>query len=259
MDEEQLGFLDELLGVTKEEEQEPEGGENQPEVDGQVEEAQTLGEGDESGVGANKIEESEEEGGPEEDIATTLREQIRQLTEQLNKDPLQQTVKRDVQDGEQKTDLGKTQKTIEAFLTAEELDRVIDEPQLINQAFNRALGSIEQSMQIAIQSEVNRQVMVSKAVSDFYQTNEDLIPYSGFVQFVMGEIERGNPTKTYGEIFQDTAKEARKRLGLGVKTQVRGQQGQAKTQKPAFAGSKKGNSRPAAQQSYFDPAAADMF
>jgi hypothetical protein len=258
MDEEQLGFLDELLGITEEKGQEPEGGEDQPEVDGQVEEAQTLGEGDESGMDANKIEESEE-GEPEEDIATTLREQIRQLTEQLNRDPLQQTVKKDVQEGEQKADLGKTQKTIEAFLTAEELDRVIDEPQLINQAFNRALGSIEQSMQIAIQSEVNRQVMVSKAVSDFYQTNEDLIPYSGFVQFVMSEIERGNPAKTYGEIFQDTAKEARKRLGLGVKTQVRGQQGQAKTQKPAFAGSKKGNSRPAAQQSYFDPAAADMF
>jgi len=193
-----------------------------------------------------------------DDINATLREQIVQLTEQLSKDPLQQAVAPTVTESKDGTAPAPAAQTLQAFLTEQELDRIIDEPQLLNVAFERAINVIQQNVQNVIRGEVNRQVMVSKAVSDFYSTNQDLVPYAQFVKFVMSEIEKANPQKTYNEIFAETATETRRRLGLG--TQVR-QQGQSvpNQQKPAFAGSKKSTARPAGKQEFFDLNAADMF
>jgi hypothetical protein len=109
-----------------------------------------------------------------------------------------------------------------------------------------------------IQAEVNKQIMISRAVSDFYTENQDLLPYSKFVQFVMKDVESKNPTKTYNEIFADTASECRKRLGMAT-TPVRQREQPANNgQKPAFAGSKRGTTRPAAQQDFFDNNAKDV-
>lgn len=192
------------------------------------------------------------------DQTAILREQILKLTEQLQKDPTQQVVQQDVKspsDQEPKKEV-----KLENFLTAEELDKVIDEPEILNTAFGRAISVIEQNIQGVIQAEVNRQILVSRAVSDFYTSNQDLAPYSKFVQFVMHEVEQQNPDKTYADIFQLTANETRKRLGLAAGQQpAQRQKSQPGAQRPAFAGTKKGTARPAGKQEFFDPNAADLF
>lgn len=263
MDEEQMGFLDELLGGVPQEAE-------------QNEDVKTddLQDPEQSGD-ATKVEDAtEDEDTHQADdtkaedttptIEETLRAQIVQLTEQLTKDPMVQKVADATSDPAQKEDKGVVKKVdkLEDFLTADEVDRIIDEPQLLNVAFNRAIGVMQQNMQMVIQQEVNRQVLVSRAVSDFYTQNPDLAPYGKFVQFVMGEIEQQNPNSPYSEIFQKTAEESRKRLGLSVQAQEQSRDNRQSTvgkQKPAFAGSKKGSPRPAGKQEFFDPNAADMF
>ena len=257
MDEEQMSFLGELLGDTTIDGP-TDGAAPQTSAPAEQEEQKEEGELDIAPpAGEVKVEEPAQVDAPEIDQAAILREQIVKLTEQLQKDPLQQAVEVDVKTESAKAD-EKKQEVLKAFLTDDEIDRIIDEPQLLNTAFNRAISVMQQNMQGAIQAEVNRQVMVSRAVSDFYTSNQDLAPYGKFVQFVMAEIEQQNPTKTYAEIFQMTADESRKRLGLGSVKTVERQQSQPNQQKPAFAGSKKSTARPAGKQEFFDPNAADM-
>lgn len=251
MDDEQMGFLGELLGDLPEETPTEEVVEEKVEEDKVEADISIEPQVEEKVVVEEKVEE------PEIDQAAILREQIVKLTEQLQRDPLQQTIETDVKTEGTKVE-EKKQEVLKAFLTEDEIDRIIDEPQLLNTAFNRAISVMQQNMQGAIQAEVNRQVMVSRAVSDFYTGNQDLAPYGKFVQFVMAEIEQQNPTKTYAEIFDLTASESRKRLGLGSVKTVERQQSQPNQQKPAFAGSKKSTARPASKQEFFDPNAADM-
>lgn len=251
IEEDQLDFIGELLGDAPVQAAEPVEEPTQVEEVSQVEEPTQNEE-------VTQTEAAPQQEEPEQDINAILREQIVKLTEQLQSDPLVQSVQSKVEDKEQPKQKPSQQSVLKAFLSEEEIDRVIDEPQLLNKAFERAIGSIEQSMQRAIQAEVNRQVMVSRAVSDFYTSHEDLAPYGKFVQFVMSEVEKSNPDKTYAEIFQMTANESRKRLGLGAAKVQERQQSQPRTQRPAFAGGKSGNARPAARPDFFDPNAADM-
>jgi len=250
MDEEQMGFLDELMGDAPVAE-EPKAEESlQSEEEPKVEESAQSEEPAQSA----EAQESEE---PQEDVNAILREQIVKLTEQLQKDPFVQSVQTNVKD--EKAPEGKTPEKLTAFLSEDEIDRIIDEPQLLNTAFNRAISVMQQNMQVVIQAEVNRQVMVTRAVSDFYTSNQDLAPYSKFVQYVMSEVEQQNPQKTYAEIFDMTAQESRKRLGMGSAPTVQRQQSRPDQQKPAFAGTKKSTARPAPKQDFFDQNAADMF
>lgn len=267
MEESQMEFLDELLDGIKDEPTVTDDTvtTEEPIQDGEIntDEIQQADENKEQDQKDEPVEleqsvEGKEDVEEEKDIQALLREQIVKLTEQLQRDPLQQTVKADAgKDGEGKVSTEDKKELLQAFLTEDEIDRIIDEPQLLNTAFNRAIGVMQQNMQGVIQAEVNRQILVSRAVSDFYSSNQDLAPYGGFVKFVMSEVESKNPTKTYAEIFQLTADESRKRLGLASKT-VERKQTVGGTQKPAFAGSKRGTQRPAGKQEFFDPNAADM-
>lgn len=250
MDDEQMGFLDELMGDAPVVE-EPKAGESlqsgeEPKVEEPLQDSEPQ-----------QSEETQESEEPQEDVNAILREQIVKLTEQLQKDPFVQSVQADVK--EERAPEGKVPEKLTAFLSEDEIDRIIDEPQLLNTAFNRAISVMQQNIQGVIQAEVNRQVMVTRAVSDFYTSNQDLAPYSKFVQFVMAEVEQQNPQKTYAEIFDITAQESRKRLGMGSAPTVQRQQSRPDQQKPAFAGTKKSTARPAPKQDFFDQNAADMF
>lgn len=260
MDEEQMDLLGELLGDLPADPVEgPQDVEEPKDEELKVEEPII-----EDPLNVQNSEVEKEDKDAEEDTTAILREQILKLTEQLNKDPMMQQVVEDpTGDKEQQAGQPQKQQTLEAFLTEDEVDRIIDEPQLLNVAFSRAISVMQQNMQRVIQSEVSKQVMVSKAVSDFYVRNQDLAPYNKFVQFVMSEVERENPDKTYADIFEMTANDVRKRLGLPGQAQGqfvqtdRGQSPAAK-QKPAFAGSKRNSPRPAGKTEWFDPNAADL-
>jgi hypothetical protein len=132
------------------------------------------------------------------------------------------------------------------FLSADDLDKVIDKPELLNEAYKRSSKSLIENLTIAlpeiIKGEVTKAVQVNKLVTTFYEMNSDLKPYGDFVRLEMERIEKANPQKTYREIFGETAVECRKRLGLKEPTTVSAptQQtvsGQPRELPPAFAGS----------------------
>lgn len=265
IDEGQMSFMNELLGEvttddaanTEDSQEDLQTTETTDEIVG--EETKADG-GEETKIddGTGSDEETDEIDETQETISN-LRAQILALSEALGTDPKVQKVKEDVSDKTEdvkKSD--EVQTKLESFLSEDELDRLIDEPALINVAFQRAQSSLMSSIQANVQAEVNRQILVSRAVSDFYSTNEDLLPYSKFVQFVMAEVESTNKDKTYAEIFKTTADECRKRLGL-AKTPVRTRESSKANQKPAFVGSKRGSNRPAGKPDFFDNNAADMF
>jgi hypothetical protein len=197
-----------------------------------------------------------------EEIINSLREQILALSSlDVTKDPLLQNVQATIApaSGEPQTVESAAAAVVQEFLTADELDRLIDEPALINLAFQRSQAQIMGSVGNYVQAEITKQLLVNQAVQDFYTVNEDLKPYAKFVQFVMASVEKANPSKNYGEIFVDTANECRKRLGL-AKTAAPSRTVQANngSQKPAFVGSKRGNARPASQKEFFDSNAKDV-
>jgi len=160
------------------------------------------------------------------------------------------------------------------YLTDDELDRVLDDPKLIVKAIKRAqadvmkqmtsqLGGYQQTINQQVQQAVQQQIMVTKAITDFYDANQDLRKYAQFTQYVLAEVEGkyvGSATpKTYADIFDETAKEARKRLGLPNPEVQTIERGRVVDQKPAFAGSKKGgNARPQETKEIFDKNAQDI-
>jgi hypothetical protein len=257
MDEEQLSFLSEMLDEPTEPVTPEETGEAEETVETPAEITDSVEDKEKPQDGEKPTEESDELS-----LVESLRAQLLSMTEALQADPLVQTVKPDVTseniDGTAAIVAPQTASTLSAFLSEEELDRLIDEPQLINVAFQRSQQAMLSSVSTLVQQEVNKQIMVSRAITDFYTENNDLLPYSKFVQFVMNEVETKNRDKTYDVIFKTTADECRKRLGLSTSKDVvrdanKGQQ------KPAFAGSKKSNSRPVEAKEFFDKNAADIF
>jgi len=206
-------------------------------------------------------------------VEETLRAQILELTQRLGGAEVQQIypaaqgeqapeaqAQAQTQQVAQKQQVTATQ----AYLTDEELDQVIDNPTLIVTAIQRAqqdvVGQIAANLPQVISQIVNQQVMVQQAVSEFYEANQDLRQYGSFVKFVMSEMETKHKDKTFNEIFQLTADESRKRLGLkNPAAQVADRSQSSQKQKPAFAGSRRtGTSRPAGKEEFFDPAVADM-
>lgn len=151
---------------------------------------------------------------------------------------------------------------LENFLTDEELDRLIDEPQLINTALQRAGKAILSQVQSAqanigelVAQEIQRQRVVDEVVTNFYENNKDLLPYAKYVQYTMMDIEAKHRDKGVDVIFAETAKECRKRLGLknpGLKV--------TDAERPAFAGSRRSvGTRMKGKDELFDANAADMF
>ena len=158
------------------------------------------------------------------------------------------------------------------YLTDDELDRVIDDPRLIVEAIKRAqadvmkqmasqFGGYQSTINQQVQQAVQQQIMVTKAITDFYDANQDLRKYAQFTQYVLAEVEQKSmgSNKTYADIFEETATETRKRLGLPNPSVQTIERGRVVEQKPAFAGSKKGgNARPAETKEIFDKNAADI-
>lgn len=163
--------------------------------------------------------------------------------------------------------LGDIKKLLEGdLLSADELDAVIDKPELLNAAYKRANENLVKNLFGAlpqiVNSYVQQEIQVNKLVTTFYEMNSDLKPYADFVRLNMAEVERANPTKTYGEIFELTAEQCRKRLGLKQAvggTQTAGVQSGGKLP-AAFAGSKSNSSKASMveKKAIFDENALDL-
>lgn len=148
------------------------------------------------------------------------------------------------------------------LLSADELDKVIDQPELLNAAYQRANKSLVENLasvlpqviNVAVEQEIKR----NKLVTIFYESNSDLLPHADYVRLVMQEAEKKDPNRTYREIFNETATECRKRLGLKEQPTLVGGQPTATVPKelpPAFAGSRgtQGKTSTPAPKASFDP------
>lgn len=151
------------------------------------------------------------------------------------------------------------------LLTQDELDVVIDKPELLNAAYKKKNEQLVQHLFGAlpniVESYVQKEIQVNKLVTTFYEMYDDLRPYADFVKLNMGEIEKANPTMTYKDIFEKTATQCRKRLGL--KEQPSGNEGRKSTGgkvPAAFAGSKSNMSKASMveKKPLFDENAADL-
>ncbi len=200
----------------------------------------------------------------QDDIIKGLQAEVMRLMDLVKIDPLNQQVQGNVNEPAQQTQTTQVQQTetdnniVNQYLTPEELDRVLDEPGLINIALTRALTSVPQTMGSIIQMEVQKQLAVTKAVTDFYTLNDDLLPHAKYVQFIMAEQEMQHKDKTYSEIFDLTAKECRKRLGLKAPSIMDNKANNGSTEKPAFVkGGRTGGK--VGQTQVFDENARDLF
>jgi hypothetical protein len=149
------------------------------------------------------------------------------------------------------------------YLSKDELDEVIDKPELINKAIHgsvkNVISTLTDAMPQLINEAVRYRIMVNSAITEFYDANQDLRPFAGFVGSVLTQQEQINKDKTYGEIFELTAQECRKRLGLKAPGST---DPGSSTTRPAFAGTRKGTgTKPATGQGagWFDANAADLF
>lgn len=135
-------------------------------------------------------------------------------------------------------------KTSQDFLSPEQLDQLVDKPELVNVAINSAVGNVVDSFVSIIPaiaaSVANQQIILSTMAKDFYDANADLVPYKDFVATVAKVIEKENPEGTFQDIFSKTAERVREKLALKPTVAA------APGVKPAFAGGRN-SARPAAQ------------
>lgn len=144
-------------------------------------------------------------------------------------------------------DLSKTKN----YLTSEELDDIVDKPELINKALNDvaryAQENVLKLVPVIASQMVTQQIAMNEIVRDFYEANKDLVPFRQFVGMVATDVAQSNPNKAYGEVLKEVATKVREKLALKPATVVTTVPVQQKVQqpgvKPAFAGSVQGARR----------------
>jgi hypothetical protein len=106
------------------------------------------------------------------------------------------------------------------LLTKEELDKVVDDPSLINTAIQRSIERMSDGFIKALPAFttniVKQHTALQSIVTDFYTENKDLEPYRDYVMKVSQDIGKLEPNLTVAEMLSKTAAEARKRLKLPV-------------------------------------------
>lgn len=244
-EKEQRSQIDEILSEEPAEEEQV--SEEELEEEEQVSEEEDLEEEpeqEEEPEEEEPIAEEQEEEEPEEeepDEAEQLRSQINQMSKKL-KDAGLSIETSGVPSGEE-TEEGEeeqpSEKEVLEFMTPEELDELESNPQkmneILNRVYTRAQEDMMKSIPSVIQKTTNRQIALRDKVRDFYEENRDLAKHRDFVGFVANEIESDNPDKDLDWVFQETSKEARKRLGLKKQAQdTETRRRRSSDQKPAF-------------------------
>lgn len=141
------------------------------------------------------------------------------------------------------------------FLTEEELDRVLDDPKLLNTAMKRALQPVLENtlkalkrlhsdMQMAPQqmaSIAQNAVTTQNFVTDFFSQNEDLKQYGDVVRMYASQIANQAITngeeKTWGDVLTEAGEKTRKALRLPKEKQSPKKR---KVSDPALPGAKTG-------------------
>jgi hypothetical protein len=187
-------------------------------------------------------EESEELGESEEEEAeadpTKLQQQVQQLQAQL-----EELTELSSSKDESTKQEGPPEYEPQQFVKSDDdLDGVLNSAEGLNNALNSAVQTaiqhVYKGMPGVIKNNVAQQIQLQETVSNFYSNNEDLKKHRGFVGKVSERIMSENPNWSMQKVLDETAKEARKRLGLKQKAE-----GKAKKKDPGFAKGGKGGKK----------------
>jgi hypothetical protein len=100
----------------------------------------------------------------------------------------------------------------------DEYNQMFEKPEVLESVLGRvaqqSAQAAERTLAGHIASAVQMQVALMGAVQEFYQVHRDLAPHKQFVSLVTQEVIRNNPQSDLTTVFQKTAEEARKRLGI---------------------------------------------
>lgn len=127
-----------------------------------------------------------------------------------------------------KTTAPTTETPIEAinFLKDLDLDEVTRSPEefnkLLNVVYSKGLNTFEKtsvekllrSLPDIVRTNILTINSLRESSEEFYKDNEDLLPFRKVVALTFEEIASENPDKKYVELFEDVAKESRKKLEL---------------------------------------------
>jgi len=143
-------------------------------------------------------------------------------------------------EGKQSTDPPPTQSpsteaplSDEDFIGDMDLDDLSRDPSqlntVLNKIYKRAVEharteirtgdeAVMRSMPDIIKHNISLETELKKAKDDFYEKNEDLLPFNKVVAAVFEELAAEQPGKSFTEILPDVAKETRKRLDLSKRS-----------------------------------------
>jgi hypothetical protein len=198
-------------------------------------------------AGTTADEEGLQEEGVQEEVAEptepaepaepedTLEQRYARLLEEYNKQSIEMldlksssTKPQVVEEPEQPKPVPKVRPS-QFILDEETLERALveDDKEAMKQVINSLVQYIDSRSDVetlkeavllevpAIASRIaGTQVPLLMAVREFYRDNSDLKPYSGIVGQIVNELQARNPNQTLEELFEETEKEARKRLNL---------------------------------------------
>jgi hypothetical protein len=121
--------------------------------------------------------------------------------------------------------------------TDDDYEKAMSDPKemnaLMNRVYDSAITYMTKSVPQLVGHMVTQQTSMRNLVDDFYKTNEDLVPMKSFVGFVANELAANNPAWEYDKLFDEVAKEVRKRVNISTKASS--VETQASKQRPAFA------------------------
>jgi len=125
-----------------------------------------------------------------------------------------------------------TEETFDKMLTdADSMNTIITD--VFNKASAKAVEDTYRKVPFLVQRLVQQQSTLNSMVTDFYETNKDLVPYKKFVGFVSNEIASEHPDWEYNKLLEETGKTVRKRINLRQVTDSANTKPPNK--KPAFA------------------------
>lgn len=136
------------------------------------------------------------------------------------------------------------------YITAEEADNLIDKPREVLTAVMGRLArvireTIMRDLPPVVGSVAQHQISMFEKVQAFYRDNPDLNNYRDFCVLTAGQIENDHPDWDTDQIYAETAKVAKARLGLKSKMeQKESAQTTETTLKPALPGGSRTSRKP---------------
>lgn len=204
---------------TELEEENPEGeGEIEEEEEGGAVEGFVEEAGGEGGEGDEEEKEEEPEGESEGEIAD-LKAQLETALTRI--ETLEQSGAKEAEEAEDTLQ----ELSDEAYVTEEELDEVISDPEKFNAAmqkvakhsYNKALEEVMRVVPRLVSRVAGIEVANQAAAADFYRANSDLIPHKAAVQKIYTDMVNKNPDAKPFELLKTLAPEVRTRLKLKTK------------------------------------------